>query len=206
MTRSEISSRTLLLCLFVSGCDAPAAAEPSEDGKPDVKSTALAPSNGDAAPEPNAKGSRKDERVPEICEAFDRDAVKALLGWTALSYTTGLRTGSDGHIFQTCAFKGGPKEGNFGLGFYTNTKFDARHDGFQASYEPHDAIDGLERRIARAEDRVVMLQTVTAGIRIVTSLSLRDMTAAQVEPKLVAATRAVIESMPKDPASMLRSE
>jgi hypothetical protein len=179
--------KRLLLVLLVA-CKSSGKAPPPPPPAPETGSGSAGSANVSVAAEP-----------PELdlCDAYDRGAVVAIFGWKGMQKIGGTGLSRGERHERHCTYRSLDdqlKDATFGLSFSTEVAFMTRHPGFEIDYRKREPVEGMEAWIGRNKE-MVSLQVVTRGVRIMTTVA-RSGTLDEMEPKLVAATKKLVASLP----------
>ena len=118
---------------------------------------------------------------------------------------SGIGSSGNGPTNRTCGFTGrGEGETAFGVTYSTAETLDVKDVGTGLAFAPlASTAVGEQPQIAKGNDRVV-LQTFTNGVRLTVSFSQQGLTQEQLQEKVIAATKVVIETLPAGVARRLQ--
>lgn len=172
-------------------------ATPKAESKPVAKETGKPTVDVDA-----------EEKQVRICRRIDRDALAKLFEIESLTRTGGgtLIKGGGAPATLNCNYYEGSKvDGgvSFGFSLKATTELEKRDMLNRFTWEKYDGL-GQPAEIGRAKDGEVFIQTVAKGAQLQVDLHHPKLAPADVEKRLVDATKAIIDQLPADATSEIR--
>lgn len=142
-----------------------------------------------------------------LCERVDLDKLSRAMSIPRVTLTGGgtLIRGGGEPATLVCSYYEGSKVDNgysFGFSITATTTLERRDVLGRFAWKPFDGL-GRTAEIGRAKDGV-HVQTVVNGVRLQVNLGHESVAVAELEPKLVAATKALFAQLPDDAAAELR--
>jgi hypothetical protein len=163
-----------------------------------------APAKSQPVDKPVVETGEKEKR---ICRRLDTDPIAKIVGVDKMTRTGGgsLIKGGGAPASLICNYYEGSKvDGgmSFGFSLRATTELDERDTLGRFKWEPFEGL-GQPAQIGRAKDGV-HIQTVAKGAHLVTNLQHDKVPVAELETKLVAVTKYLIEQLPADAQSEVR--
>ena len=141
------------------------------------------------------------DKAKRFCRRLDTDPVAKILGIAELNRTGGgslVKGGGEPPVLACSYYEAGKTDGgmSFGVSIKQTTEFDQADPLKRFTWEAFDGL-GQPAKIGRGKDRV-HIQTVVKGVLLTTDVDHQTIPVAELEPKLVAAMKYVIEQLPAD--------
>ena len=181
----------LVLVVALASCGK---SEKSEPAKTDPKPAADKPVD-----KPTVDVSDKKKR---FCKRLDRDALAKLFEIESLTTTGGgtlIKGGGEPASLGCSYYEGSKTDGgvSFGVSFKATDKLDKPETLGRFTWETYDGF-GSPAMIGRAKDGQIHLATVAKKVLVHSNLGHPKLSPADVEKRLVEATKAVIAQLPDD--------